>query len=618
MNENITSYCIKYLESEENPQFAVFLKGVWGCGKTYFIKNLISKYDSATDTLLHNQIIYISLFGVNSSTEIDQKIFHAVHPILSSKGMQIAGAVFRTALKIGINFDLNGDKINDGTISLKGIDRIKNTIDLSTINTRVIIVDDIERSGLSPSEIFGYFSDFIITGTVRIIFVGNEEKIENENSQKKNEYLAIKEKTIGLEFLINPDVNEAVSFFINEMMIDKNYAREVQDICLDVIDILNCKNLRTIRQCIYNLSFLVNAIDNDVLDKHKRIIVKIFFALYIQKSGGVITEDDPIGEIILAFEKYRIDYADYKIKKNENAKNNFMFSYYSQYVPLSNCWKEIIFHGNYSKNFIIDNYNSEKSKNIQVSLKTLYNILNTWRSMSAKDFKKNVNLLHTEVNNGVYLHPGELLHYYNIMVIFSKYGLIPKKEDEIKEDLYKILGRIKSKLIALQDFDAIDVGYAGWSYSDDIQSLPEVKRRIQKISETNLEISVKKELNKRIIDIPKDVKLFCKDIMNTGNNKYYHIPILSLINIKLFFQMFQSLSTDDQMLIISAFEERYGKRYSNGTVDKQHLPDLENLIQLHNLYEKRLHNVVYNPTAYFKKHICGSLLELITYLKKST
>ena len=42
-------YVTKYLDDYIkmcNPQFAVMLKGKWGCGKTYYIQSLINKWNS--------------------------------------------------------------------------------------------------------------------------------------------------------------------------------------------------------------------------------------------------------------------------------------------------------------------------------------------------------------------------------------------------------------------------------------------------------------------------------------------------------------------------------------------------------------------------------------------
>lgn len=41
MNDHIREYCRSFIESNTSSQFAVFIKGSWGCGKSFFIKKLI-------------------------------------------------------------------------------------------------------------------------------------------------------------------------------------------------------------------------------------------------------------------------------------------------------------------------------------------------------------------------------------------------------------------------------------------------------------------------------------------------------------------------------------------------------------------------------------------------
>ena len=45
MNEHIISY-IKdnYINSQMSPQFAVLVKGDWGCGKTFLVKKILMLY----------------------------------------------------------------------------------------------------------------------------------------------------------------------------------------------------------------------------------------------------------------------------------------------------------------------------------------------------------------------------------------------------------------------------------------------------------------------------------------------------------------------------------------------------------------------------------------------
>ena len=43
MNEQISQYLNNYMTNPD-PQYAVMLKGKWGCGKTFFISNWIKEY----------------------------------------------------------------------------------------------------------------------------------------------------------------------------------------------------------------------------------------------------------------------------------------------------------------------------------------------------------------------------------------------------------------------------------------------------------------------------------------------------------------------------------------------------------------------------------------------
>ena len=204
MNKNTENYCKSYIESKTSPNFAIFLKGEWGCGKTHFINKILKKYDKKNKIIKENEIIYISLFGVSNTTEIDNRMYQALHPILSSKKLKYASAFLRTALKIGINFDLNEDGKKDGTVSL-GRSNEEKEIKITKFKKKLIVVDDIERSKIEPSLIFGYFSEYITELNTKIIFVGNEEQISNTDEEKEI-FHKIKEKIIGIEFTIKPEI----------------------------------------------------------------------------------------------------------------------------------------------------------------------------------------------------------------------------------------------------------------------------------------------------------------------------------------------------------------------------------------------------------------------------
>lgn len=139
MNENIKEYCQQFIESDSTPQFAIFIKGNWGVGKTYFIDSLIEKYKQDNKSETDFKIIKISLFGVSSFEDIDERIFQAMHPKLSSKGMKIVATALRSASKFDSRFDLG----------VSGLSKVFNAIFARKIKfakNNVIIVDDFERS----------------------------------------------------------------------------------------------------------------------------------------------------------------------------------------------------------------------------------------------------------------------------------------------------------------------------------------------------------------------------------------------------------------------------------------------------------------------------------------
>ena len=77
MNDQLTSYLNEYL-TMQTPQFAVMISGKWGCGKTYYIKNMIDKwYDPDRNTSkdsINLKPIYVSLNGLSSICSIIRKV----------------------------------------------------------------------------------------------------------------------------------------------------------------------------------------------------------------------------------------------------------------------------------------------------------------------------------------------------------------------------------------------------------------------------------------------------------------------------------------------------------------------------------------------------------------
>ena len=98
-NQTIVDFLASYMENPE-PHYAVMLKGDWGCGKSYFINKWIEDYrqkkkkKKESDQIVLEPI-KVSLYGLKSTTEITEAIDRVLHPILYSKGMNIAKKVLK-------------------------------------------------------------------------------------------------------------------------------------------------------------------------------------------------------------------------------------------------------------------------------------------------------------------------------------------------------------------------------------------------------------------------------------------------------------------------------------------------------------------------------------------
>ena len=245
--------------------------------------------------------------------------------------------------------------------------------------------------------------------------------------------------------------------------------------------------------------------------------------------------------------------------------------------------------------------------------------MRNWRHLNKIDFEPLIKLIFKEFDEGVYLHPGEILHFASIMMLFSKWNLIPNTIDTIFEKTEKFLTAFSDKVIPVTGWAYLTEDYAGYGYNTDF---PEFEKILNNLREINSE-NVKKHAS---IDIREEVKflntdgcinIFCKDIIHiNGSGKYYKQPILSFLDMESFYNILKTLSIENQQRILYSFTERYGKRYSNEPLEKEYYPDYENLEILCNIYKSDVKETYYNPQEMLKNNLATEWGELLSYFKR--
>lgn len=253
MNENIVNFLNGYMMNPD-PQYAVFLKGKWGCGKTHFINHWIDAYKAKPTTEQVIESIYVSLYGLSDTKQITTALNRVICPILYGKAAK-AGKVLAkiaSAMVLKHEVDLNYDGISDLSINI-GIDSLSKfkSNDSLANSKKLLIFDDLERCDIPMKKLLGYLNFFVEQCNCHLIVIGDEDKIaEGENKKIFGEF---KEKTIGREFEIATDIHSALDTFVNQTP-KNDFVVGHQEQIEKFFAMTECDNLRILRQALWDFS----------------------------------------------------------------------------------------------------------------------------------------------------------------------------------------------------------------------------------------------------------------------------------------------------------------------------------------------------------------------------
>ena len=285
-------YCLNDYMKVDKPGYAVLIKGSWGCGKTYFIDKWLAtqkKEKDNSEVYYTLDPIYVSLYGISSTKQIDEEIKRVVSPFLHSKVIRTAGKVLKLAISAAVRYDVDLDKEGDDDM------RMTCTIDPKALlgsndphikGNRLLVFDDIERSKMDIKEVMGYINYYVEHIGCNVIVVGDDEKLANQE-----DYQLIKEKTIGREFLLVPDIDSAVNDFIEKSNNScKDYLKDKKDVVKACFLASRINNLRVLKQSLDDFGLMTNKIperlkENKAFENVKQRLLANFVAVYAEDKG---------------------------------------------------------------------------------------------------------------------------------------------------------------------------------------------------------------------------------------------------------------------------------------------------------------------------------------------
>ncbi|MCF0126782.1 MAG: hypothetical protein HUJ68_13710, partial [Clostridia bacterium] len=481
---------------------------------------------------------------------------------------------------------------------------------------------DIERALISPTEILGYFSNYILESGNKIIFIGNEDEIKdndvslkecNEENIRLKEWRRIKEKVIGDEYTIMPDFDSALESFFIDFWNETDRKEKILPIIKKVAENLEVSNLRILRQLIMKLKEFYNSVIEFAKDDEIDLFINLYSVLYIEKVMGFIPINatnnkennkslDDKNRILLSEVAKQYLLTERRYDKDSDVSGNQAI----MRVPLVNLWYSIIYLDFIDAKALSQAYEEEKkqdnTKIIETSEKyrrdPLFELVDNFKTMNEEIFKKALDDISDSIkkaNNPI--NPGYILLVYNILYSFIQWKLIPN-DNVYLSVLDSEINKNPWKVKPIEDWGEIEIGFAGYAFTPSQEFKMKVNQ-IKEIYSKNREDLLANEWNRYLENITEtNIQELCNYITRLGTDyKYAEIPVLACVkNIEAFFKKIYTFSLQNQYKIEEAFEIRYGKKTSKDGLSAVYYSDYDNLKNLAVLYKGNTpDNFEYNP-----------------------
>lgn len=553
------------------------LKGRWGTGKTWFVENFVS--DMRANSV---KVLYISLYGIADAQQIDDEFFRQLHPILSSKGAAFAGRLLKGVVKGTLKFDWDGDKKEDGNLTV-GIPDLNLPEYLRNTNGLILIFDDLERCSMPIADMLGYINYFVEHDGRKVLLVCNEEVLlasnatDTENAERN--YAEIKEKLVGKSFELEPDYAAAIEKFLAAVNLESTRETLIShtEVLKRVYANAAYKNLRHLRQAILDFARIIEILQPEVRKKSDLVEhLLTFFLIYSFETKSGTISPSQIGSIRMGlFEAVR--------KKPDDAKENLYKKISEKYKDVNiidsllsaEIWQSYFETGLLDEEVINNALRNSKyflSEN-QPDWVRLWNMFD----LSDTDLERVLFIIDERFRNSEIGNIGELMHIVSSLMLLSELGIYKETKENIT-----LLGLKNAEII----YSAVNFGerfeadfemrgnssYAGLAFhgreSIDFNNFA---TQMNEVKKRTIEKSYPRLAQALLLQMQNDTPGFVAELIhnNYRSAKFVAVPILSYINSEEFVQALQDLQPKQIDSIRHMVGERYASSHFGKTLQRE-------------------------------------------------
>ncbi len=459
-NNHAREYLKTFFDDQSPPLTAILISGEWGCGKTWFIQDVIEEYikkikkgkNKDDSKKLDGLFLYISVYGMKNISDIENEIYTKLSPISSSKAFSITASIGNSFSK---KFFID---LNDLKEVLKMFSKIKD---------KILIFDDLERSFIPSKELFGYINKFVEHNGQKVVLIANEEQLFQNDDDTKNVTFnkKHKEKIIGATFKINSDFdNTYTSFrklFKNDTKASSIYKgyKGYKGIIKQTYDEHGNNNLRNLRQAMRSFAYFKEQFEPTAIGELEKInsslrhkgsnnrfsdFIGAYFLIFFLDKSGNLSKDK--------WEEFLKHTRDPK-KLSAGTKKLYEVLYtVHSYTPVrGSLLKEKLYDA------VVNNIDVRRE--LKMALAELketvarfgyQNLLNlspkNLINLSREELKKNHEELWDCVRKSKLYNVYDLLEAYGILLFLQPYSIIPASKDEIKKAIENCFTKSKQDL----------------------------------------------------------------------------------------------------------------------------------------------------------------------------
>jgi len=298
--DKLNEYIKHYLVADRTKS-AIMLTASWGTGKSYYIKNELLPYLQENG---EHQCIIVSLYGLSSIKDVSKSVYLEARTKkfqVKSEGAAAGVLAAKTVLRgvtsvLGVEVSAKEDELQ----------QLYESIDLSG---KLIIFEDVERTQIDILEFLGYVNGLVEQDGVKVLLVTNEDELLKrdppkpetdekkkqvipqlgEYTEKTQEYLRTKEKTVSDTIVYEPDYLQAVKAIIHNF--EKEHLSQFEeDKYLEDIEgifvLRNCSNLRTFTFACQKTVDIFEKLSNDCSFENRQTIFYSIIAFSSRIKNG--------------------------------------------------------------------------------------------------------------------------------------------------------------------------------------------------------------------------------------------------------------------------------------------------------------------------------------------